>query len=124
MLVRSFDQIVSRICVDLRQIDRASFSAARSLANRALGAVVAFADQEPVPLRRKIRDHAGGNDFVRRKHHAADDQWLRDRGAQPAAGIEESQIRHRRMLWESPISYHQGTPFCANTTAESSPSSG
>ncbi len=103
MLVRSFDQIVSRICVTSGEsID--GFVQRRTQPRDPLAAaVVAFADQEPVALGRKVGRHAGGDDFVGGKHHAADNpSCFRDGGAQATAGIEEGQIRHRRMFWREP----------------------
>ena len=47
----------------------------------------------------KICDHAGRDDLVGRKDHAADDALPRDRRAQPAAGIEEGEVGRRRMIF-------------------------
>ena len=107
-----------------RRFDRGFVQRGAQFCNPLAGAIVAFADQEPVALRRKVGGDAGCDDLVGRKDHAADDASFRDRRAQPPAGIEKAEIRHRRMFGDSPISYHQGMPFCANTTAVSSRSSG
>ena len=93
MLVRSFDQIVSRISRDLGRFDRGLVERGAQPCDPLARAVVAFADQEPVALRREIGDDAGRDDLVGRKDHAADDPLLRDRGAQPAAGIEKGRDR-------------------------------
>ena len=124
MLVRSFDQIVSLISATSGDSIAASFSAARSRAIRSLCAIVAFADQEPVAVRREVRDHAGRDHFIGRKDHAADDALLRDRGAQPPPGSRKPRSGVGGWFAARPISYHQGMPFCAKTTAVSSPSSG
>ena len=102
MLVRSFDQIVSLIRVTGGDSIDAPSSVLRSCAMRSLCAVVAFADQKPVALRRQVFDHAGLDHLVRRKDHAADDPPLRDRGAQAAAGIEKGKVGRRRMIGRQP----------------------
>ena len=61
-------------------------------------AVVAFAEQQHVPVRREILDGAGLDHLVRRKDHAADDPVPGNDSAQAAAGIEKGKVRRRRMI--------------------------
>ena len=61
-------------------------------------AVVAFAEQQHVPVRGEILDGAGRNDFVGGKDHAADNALPRDRRAQLAARVEKREVRRRRMI--------------------------
>ena len=73
MLVRSLDQIVSRIRGNISGFDSGLVERGAQPRDPLALAVVAFADQQPVPVRGKIGDHAGLDDLVRRKDHAADD---------------------------------------------------
>ena len=76
----------------------AALSAARSSAIRSL----ARSSHSPIRSRlrsgREILDHARLHDLVRGKDHAADDALFLDRSPQPAAGIEEGEVRNRWMV--------------------------
>ena len=110
---------------DLGRFDRSLVQRRAQPRDPLAGAVVAFADQEPVALGRQVGDDAGRDDFVGRKHHAADDALLRDRGAQPAAGIEES--RDRAPAGASATARYRTTRECRSARTRRrypSPSSG
>ena len=83
---------------DRRRFDRGAVEGCAQDFDPLGEAVVAFADQEPVPLGREICDQAWLDDLVRRKDHAADDALPGDCGTQRAAGIEKGEIGRRRMV--------------------------
>ena len=110
--------------VHRRRLDRSVIERGPQPFDPRAAAVVAFADQQHVAVGGKIGHDAGRDHLIRRKDHAADDPLFGDDGAQRAAGIEKAEFGRRRLIGASPISYHQGMPFWANTTAVSSCNSG
>ena len=124
MLVRSFDQIVSRISVTSGDSIAASFSAARSCAIRALGR------SSHSPIRSRLRSGerlAATPGAMISLDENTTPPTIRSFGIaarRRPPGSRKARSGTGGCFAESPISYHQGMPFCANTTAVSSPSRG
>ena len=125
MLVSSLVQIVSRMLATGADVIEAALSAARSRSIRALPRSSHSPTSSMLRSGERLATIPGAINLVRGKDHAADDPLPGNGRSQLAAGIEKAEVRrhgtHRR---PSPISYHQGMPFWANTTAVWSRSSG
>ena len=124
MLVSSLDQIVSLICATSGDSILASFSAARSLA------ICSLARSSHSPISNRLRS---GERFAATPGAtiSLDEKitppMIRSLGIAARSrppGSRKARSGTGGCFGESPISYHQGMPFCANTTEVSAPSNG